>query len=147
MVSTIYRYSMSKKMGPRLLELARCQRNPGRGITQPRAFHFEHPFVKGTDWYFRCEMECNGAANLWPRPTGPVSFSGDFFNFLPRDVSLAVDIRSPSETKVGLSSSVRLTQPSERTLNNKRGNSLGDRPHKIIFGQVNNQLKVNKQLN
>ena len=30
---------------------------------------------------------------------------------------------------------------------NKRGNSLGDRPHEIIFGQVNNQLKVNKQLN
>ena len=30
---------------------------------------------------------------------------------------------------------------------NKRGNSLGDRLHEIIFGQVNNQLKVNKQLN
>ena len=45
-------------------------------------------------------MECSGAANLWPRPTGPVSFSGDFVNFLPRDVSFAVDNRTPPETKV-----------------------------------------------
>ena len=53
-------------------------------------------------------MECNGAANLWPRPTGPVSFSGDFLNFLPRDVSFVVDNRTPPETKV------RLTQPYQR---------------------------------
>ena len=30
---------------------------------------------------------------------------------------------------------------------NKRGNSLGYQPHEIIFDQVNNQLKVNNQLN
>ena len=37
--------------------------------------------------------------------------------------------------------------PASPSPKNKRGNSLGDRPRKIIFGQVNNQLKVNKQLN
>ena len=46
-------------------------------------------------------MECNGAANLWPRPTGPLSLSADFVNFLPRDVYFAVDSETPAEAKVG----------------------------------------------
>ena len=49
---------------------------------------------------FRCQMECGGSANLWPRPTGPVSLSGNFVNFLPRDVSFVVDQRTPPGARV-----------------------------------------------